>query len=155
MTKRSAYLLIFCLTVVLLSGPAAGGSPDSQARFNPPEWIIGEWSNVAESNSDRIETFVFSKNDIQFTRGHLYHDKIQFSRVFKKHELKETIEPELYRVRMIARDDEQIYEFKLCRTGCPTTREGVMTYSFTRNRKVVRDHSTATTGVLFKRTPLK
>lgn len=156
MTKRSTYLLILCLAVISLSGPAAGGSPDAKAKFNPPEWLIGEWSNVAESNADRIETFVFSKNDIQYTRGHLYHGKIQFSRAFKKHELKETIEPDLYRVRMTSGNDEQIYEFKFCRDEkCPATSREIMTYSFTKNDKIVREHSTSMTSVLFKRTRLK
>lgn len=156
MTKRSTYLVILCLAVISLSGPAAGGSPDSKAKFNPPEWIIGEWANVAESNADRVETFVFSKNDIQFTRGYLYHDKVQFSRAFKSHELKETIEPDLYRVRLSAGDDVQVYEFKRCRDEkCPSTAKDVMTYSFTKNDKIVREHSTSMTSVLFKRTRLK
>ena len=156
MTKRSIYLMILCLAVISLSGQTAGGSPDAKLKFNPPEWIIGEWSNVAESNADRIETFVFTKNDIQFTRWHLYHDKIQFRRAFKKHELKETIEPDLYRVRMTIGDDEQIYEFKFCRSEqCPTTAKDVMTYSLTKNNKIIREHSTSINNVLFKRTHLK
>jgi hypothetical protein len=156
MTKRSIYLMIFSLAVISLGGQTAGGSSDSKLKFNPPEWVIGEWSNVAESNADRIETFVFSKNDIQFTRGHLYHGKIQFSRAFKKHELKETSEPDLYRVRMTSGDDEQIYEFKFCRSEkCPSTGKDIMTYSLTTNNKVIQEHSTSINRVLFKRTSLK
>lgn len=156
MTKRSTYLVILCLALIFLSGQAAGGSLDSKAKFNPPEWIIGEWANVAESNSDRIETFVFSKNDIQFTRGHLYHDKIQFSGAFKKHELKETGETDLYRVQMTTGDDEQIYEFKFCRSEkCPSTGQDIMTYSLTKNNKVIHEHSMSLNRVLFKRTRLK
>lgn len=156
MTKRSTYLMILCLAVISFSGHTAGGSADSKLKFNPPEWVIGEWSNVTESNADRIETFVFSKDDIQFTRGHLYHGKIQFSRAFKKHELKETIEPDLYRVRMTSGDDEQIYEFKFCRSEkCPSTGKDIMTYSLTKNNKVIQEHSTSINSVLFKRTSLK
>ncbi|MFY9621942.1 MAG: hypothetical protein WAQ99_19165 [Pyrinomonadaceae bacterium] len=156
MTKRATYLVILSLAVISLSGQVAGGSPDSKAKFNPPEWIIGEWANVAESNSDRVETFVFSKNDIQFTRGYLYNDKIQFSRVFKNYELKETSETDLYRVRMTTGDDEQIYEFKFCRSEkCPSTGKDVMTYSLTKNNKVIQEHSTSINKVLFKRTRLK
>jgi hypothetical protein len=156
MTKRSTYLLIVCLAFIALGGQAAGGSSDPKAKFNPPEWIIGEWANVAESNGDLVETFVFSKNDIQFTRGYLYYDKIQFSRAFKKHELKETIEPDLYRVRMTSGDDEQIYEFKFCRSEkCPSTGKDIMTYSLTKNNKIIKDHSTSINRVLFKRTRLK
>jgi len=156
MTKRSTYLVILCLAVISLIGPAAGGSPNSKAKFNPPEWIIGEWANVAESNADRVETFVFSKNDIQFTRGYLYHEKVQFSRAFKNHELKETIEPDLYRVRMTTGDDEQIYEFRFCRSEkCPSTAKDIMTYSLTKNNKIIKDHSTSINLVLFKRTRLK
>jgi hypothetical protein len=148
--------MILCLIVISLRAPAAAGSPDSKAKFNLPEWVIGEWSNVAESNSDRIETFVFSKNDIQFTRGHLYHEKIQFSRAFKNYELKETVEPDLYRIRMTRGGDEQIYEFKFCRSEqCPVTAKDLMTYSLTKNGKVIREHSTSINKVLFKRTPLK
>lgn len=156
MTKRSTYLVILCLAVIAVGGQAAGGSPDSKAKFNPPEWIIGEWSNVAESNADLIETFVFSKNDIQFTRGHLYHDKSQFSRAFKKHELKETIEPDLYRVRLTMGGDEQIYEFRFCRSEkCPSTGKDIMTYSLTKNKKIIQEHSTSINRVLFKRTRIK
>ncbi|HEX6187006.1 MAG TPA: hypothetical protein VFZ40_02905 [Pyrinomonadaceae bacterium] len=156
MTKRSTYLVILCLAVIALGGQAAGGSRDSKVKFNPPEWLLGEWSNVAESNADLIENFVFSKNDIQFTRGHLYHDKLQFSRAFKKHELKETIEPDLYRVRLSAGGDVQVYEFKRCRDEkCPSTGQDIMTYSLTKNDKIVREHSTSLTSVLFKRTRLK
>lgn len=156
MTKHSTYLVIFCLAVIALSGQAAGRVSDAKARFNPPEWVLGEWANVAESNADLVENFVFSKDDIQFTRGYLYHDKIQFSRAFKKHEVKETIEPELYRVRLSAGDDVQVYEFKRCRDEkCPSTAREIITYSFTKNNKIIREHSTSTTGVLFKRTRLK
>jgi len=156
MTKRSTYLLILCLAVISLSGPAAGGSPDSKAKFYPPEWLIGEWANVAESNADRVETFVFSKNDIQFTRGYLYHDKVQFSRAFKNYELKETIETDLYRVRMTSGSDEQIYEFKFCRSEkCPSTGKDIMTYSLTKNTEIIQEHSTSINRVLFKRTSLK
>ncbi|MGQ0760806.1 MAG: hypothetical protein ACT4OT_02130 [Acidobacteriota bacterium] len=156
MTKRSTYLVILFLAVIFLSGPPAGGSPDSKAKFDPPEWIIGEWANVAESNADLVENFVFSKDDIQFTRGYLYHDKVQFSRAFKKHEVKETIEPDLYRVRLSAGDDVQVYEFKRCRdVKCPATSREIMTHSFTKNDKIVREHSTSMTSVLFKRTRLK
>ena len=156
MTKRSTYLVILCLAVIALGGQAAGGSPDSKAKFNPPEWLLGEWANVAESNADLVENFVFSKDDIQFTRGYLYHGKIQFSRVFKKYEVKETVEPDLYRVRLSTGDDVQVYEFKRCRDEkCPATSREIMTYSLTKNDKIVREHSTSMTSVLFKRTRLK
>lgn len=156
MTIRSTYLVILCLAVIAMSGKAAGGSPDAKAKFNPPEWILGEWANVAESNADLVENFVFSKDDIQFTRGYLYHDKIQFSRVFKKHELKETIEPDLYRIRVSAGDDVQVYEFKRCRDEkCPSTVREMITYSLTKNNKMIREHSTSINRVLFKRTRLK
>ena len=156
MTKPSIRLLILCAAVIYLSGQVPGRASDSKLKFNPPEWILGEWANVAESNADRVETFVFSKNDIQFTRGYLYHDKIQFSRAFKNHELKETIEPDLYRVRMTIGDDEQIYEFRFCRSEkCPSTAKDIMTNSLTKNNKIIKDHSTSINLVLFKRTRLK
>ena len=132
-----------------------GGSSNSKVQFNPPDWILGEWANVAQSNADLVETFVFSKRDIQFTRGYLYAGKIQFSRAFKNHEVKETIEPGLYRVQLTNAEDEQVYEFRLCKTGeCPASKD-VMTYSLTKDKKVIREHSTSTNDVLFKRTRLK
>lgn len=156
MPKPFTYLVIFCLAVIALNGQAAGRASDAKAKFNPPDWILGEWANVAESNADLVETFVFSKHDVQFTRGYLYDDKIQFSRAFKKHEVKETIEPDLYRVRLSAGNDVQVYEFKRCRDEkCPATSREIMTYSFTKNDKIVREHSTSMTSVLFKRTRLK
>ena len=132
-----------------------GGSSNSKVQFNPPDWILGEWANVAQSNADLVETFVFSKRDIQFTRGYLYAGKIQFSRAFKNHEVKETFEPVLYRVQLTNAEDEQVYEFRLCKTGeCPASKD-VMTYSLTKDKKVIREHSTSTNDVLFKRTRLK
>jgi len=156
MTRLFTCLVIFCLAVVAFNGQAVARASEAKAEFTPPDWILGEWANVAESNADLVENFVFSKADIQFTRGYLYHGKVQFSRAFKKHEVKETIEPDLYRIRLSAGDDVQVYEFKRCRDEkCPATSREIITYSFTKNDKIVREHSTSMTSVLFKRTRLK
>ena len=156
MMKWFSNLAIFCVIVISLSAKTEGSSTGSRAQFHPPDWILGEWANVAESNSDQIETFVFSKNDIQFTRGYLYHGKIQFSRAFKNHDVRETIDSDLYRVEMSMGDDKQSYEFRFCRSDkCPSLTKDVLTYSFTKNNKTIREHLTSINNVLFKRTRLK
>lgn len=150
-TKLPAYLAILCLAVFSLSGAVAGRSSDSKIVFNPPEWILGQWTNLAESQTDRIEMFDFSEHEIRLTTGVL--DKtVKFSNLYKKQEIKETFEPDTYRVQIGKGEEEVIYEFKLCRGDrCESSLKEAMTYSLTRNKKLVRDHSTAINSVLIKR----
>jgi hypothetical protein len=149
--KLPVYLVIFCLAVVSVNGRVAGRSSDSKIIFNPPEWILGQWTNLAESQTDRIEMFDFSAHEIRLTTGVL--DKtVKFSNLFKKQEIKETFEPDIYRIQIGKGEEEMIYEFRLCRSDrCESSLKEAMTYSLTKNKKIVRDHSTAINSVFIKR----
>ena len=150
-TKHPVYLAISCLAVVFLNGPVDARTPDQKIVFNPPQWILGVWTNLAESQTDRIETFDFSEHDIRLTSGVL--DKtVKFSNLYKKQVIKETFEPDIYRIHIGSGEDETVYEFKLCRGDrCESTLKEALTYSLTRNKKLVRDHSTAINSVFMKR----
>lgn len=95
--------------------------------------------------------FDFSAHDIFLTTGVL--DKtVKFSNLYKKHEIKQTFEPDTYRVQIGKGEEEVIYEFKLCRTDrCESSFRDAMTYSLSRNKKLVRDHSTQVNDVFIKR----
>lgn len=150
-TKLPVYLAIFCVALISLNGPVAGRPADQKVVFNPPHWILGQWTNLAESQTDRIEMFDFSEHDIILTTGVL--DKtIKFSNLYKKQEIKETFEPDTYRVQIGTGEEEVIYEFKLCSSDrCESSLKEAITYSLTRNKKLVRNHSTAINSVLMKR----
>ena len=150
-TKLPVYLAIFCLAALSVNGRVAGRSSDQKIVFNPPDWILGVWTNLAESQTDRIETFDFSANEIRLTTGVL--DKtVKFSNLFKKQEVRETFEPDTYRVHIGKGEEEMIYEFKLCRSDrCESTLKEALTYSLTKNKKIVRDHSTSINSVFIKR----
>lgn len=150
-TKLPVYLAILCLAVLFLNGPADGRTSDQKIVFNPPDWILGTWTNLAEAQTDRIETFDFSENDIRLTTGML--DKtVKFSNLFKKQTIKEIFEPDTYRVHIGTGEEETIYEFRFCRDNrCESTLKEAMTYSLTKNKKVVRDHSTAINSLFMKR----
>jgi hypothetical protein len=150
-TRLPVYFAIFCLAVVALNEQIAGRTSDQKTVFNPPEWILGVWTNLAESQADRIETFDFSEHEIRLTTGVL--DKtVKFSNLFKKQNIRETFEPDTYRIHMGKGEDETIYEFKLCRGDrCESTLKEALTYSLTKNKKIVRDHSTSVNSVFIKR----
>lgn len=152
MMKLCLNLLLLCM-VVTTGANAARSQQASKALLNPPGWILGSWSNLAESNLDRLETFAFTADEISFTKGMLDKSKVvNFSSKFKGYKVKETVEPKTYRVEVHTDEDEFIYEFKLCEMDACKAFSGkeALTYSIIKNGKIIRTHMTSVQLVLFR-----
>ena len=77
---------------------------------------------------------------------------VKFTNLYKKLEIKEASDSETYRIHIGSGEEETIYEFRLCRGDrCESTLKEALTYSLTKNKKLVRDHSTAINSVFIKR----
>jgi hypothetical protein len=58
--KRFLLLLVVSISLTSLSFVQA---------IEIPKWIVGTWSNTAESNTENKETFIFTTNKIYFIKG--------------------------------------------------------------------------------------
>lgn len=150
----------FCLNLIVIFVFAICGANivrsqnTEKAHINPPKWIWGGWSNLAESDLNKLETFVFNSGKINFHLG--VGDKgqiVNFDEKFRDYEVVETIEPKLYRVAFTNAVNQYIYEFRICE-DCyiSSAKETALTYSVTENKKVLRDHLKSANAVLLRRT---
>jgi hypothetical protein len=149
-----------CLMLVVLcaaASPDAGvarGQSASEALLNPPDWILGEWHNSAESDSRRWEQFTFTPHGIILTEGFPVKKVVVFGRQYRGYRVKETVGARTYRVELYRGKTSFVYEFKLVETDAYTAfMKGGLTYSVTRNNRVVRpyDPSPSSQDVLFRR----
>ena len=129
-------------------------SPHAQSNqgnlFNPPKWIFGEWVNRASTKAENIERIFFSANEIEIVPA-LADSATLLSRKYKKYQVNETSADDVYRVTISKDKDELIYEFKLCpKDQCFITTGDALSYSITKNKKVVREHSTEMNNVLIR-----
>jgi hypothetical protein len=148
--KKISKLVIACAVILVanFNSPQAQSNPENQ--FNPPKWIFGEWINRASTKAENIERIVFSKSEIEIVQA-LADIGTPFSRKYRKYQVNETAEGEVYRVTISKGKDELIYEFKLCpRDQCFITTGDALSYSITKNKKVVREHSTELNNVLIR-----
>jgi hypothetical protein len=130
------------------SSPYAQSNPPN--LFNPPKWIFGEWVNRASVKAENIERIAFSSNEIEMVQA-LADAATPLSRKYKKYHVSETSQGEIYRITISKYKDELIYEFKLCpKDQCFITTGDALSYSITKNKKVVRTHSTAINDVLIR-----
>jgi hypothetical protein len=158
MVYGSNYVGKLCLLLVVLCAAAgtdvgvARGQSASETMLNPPDWILGEWHNSAESDTRRWEQFTFTPHEITLTEGLPVKKVVDFSRKYKGYRLKETIEARTYRVELYKGKTSFVYEFKRGEADAYTAylKDG-LTYSVTRNKRVVRPHFTSIQGVLFRR----
>src|SRR5262249_42379560 len=118
--------------------------------FNPPKWILGEWVNRASTKAENLERINFSTNEIEIVQA-LADIATPLSRKYKKYQVKEVSDGEMYRVTISNDKDELIYEFKLCKEDqCYITTGDTLSYSITKNKKVVREHSSEMKNVLVR-----
>src|SRR5215813_4427052 len=114
MNNISAKFVTACAVILLasLNAPQAQSNPGN--LFNPPKWIFGEWVNRASAKTENIERISFSANEIEIVQA-LADTATPLSRKYKKYQVKEVSDGEIYRVTISKDKDELIYEFKLCR----------------------------------------
>lgn len=148
---RKLWMMLIVLCAAATAGLAQGQTA-SEGFLNPPDWIQGGWRNMAESDTRRKEMFSFTPHGITLTEGLVPVKKVvDFSREYEGYRVKETVEATVeaktYRVEFYRSEDSFVYEFKLCEVGACKTG---MTYSITRNNRVVRSHITSIQHVLFK-----
>jgi hypothetical protein len=148
--KKTTSKIATASVILLLASFHLQAQSNRPNLFNPPKWICGEWVNRATTKPENIERIVFSANEIEIVPA-LADVGIPLSRKYKKYQVNETSSDEIYRVAISKDKDELIYEFKLCpRTRCFITTGDGLSYSITKNKKVVRQHSTAMNNVLIR-----
>ena len=144
---KSTFLAVFLLFV---SFPAAA-QPKPEVVLNPPSWILGEWVNMGGSEPNKIERISFAEHEIELVQN-LADTPLKFSRKFKKYEIQESSTGDTYRIVISNSKEEYVYDFKLCsRETCNLTSDEALSYSVTKNKKKLWDHSTSFNKVLIKR----
>ena len=142
---------IFLFFVVLIASVAAPAQTKPENLFNPPSWILGEWANLSGPEPNKIERIAFSEHEIELVQS-LADAAVKFSRKFRKYQVVETPGDETYRVVVSNSKEEWIWEFKLCpQDKCNLMTGDALSYSFTRNKKKLWDHSTSLNKVLIRR----
>lgn len=140
--KVALNLLILCVVIIGGADLARSQTP-SKALINPPGWILAEWTNMLESNANEIETITFAPGEINFSKGIADKRKVlNLSSKFKNYQTKETVEPKTYRVEFLRGENVFVYEFKLNDASPGFSGREVLTYSITKNQKVVETHWT-------------
>jgi len=147
LSLKSIFLAVFFVFVSVL----ATAQPKPENSFNPPGWILGEWANMGGSESNKIERIAFSEREIELVQR-LGDTPTKFSSKFKKYQIQESSTGDTYRIVMSKSNEEYVYDFKLCtRHTCNLTVDAALSYSVTKNKKKLWDHSTSFNKVLVKR----
>ena len=150
MKTITSKIVTVCAVVLLanLSSPQAQTNPGD--LFKPPKWIIGEWANRASTKAENLERIIFSANEIEIVQA-LADAPTPLSRKYKKYDVKEISDGDMYRVTISKDKEELIYEFKLCpKDQCYITTGDALSYSITKNKKVLHEHSTDLNNVLVR-----
>ena len=148
--RKFSTFVIACAVILLADFNAPQAQLNPGSLFHPPKWIFGEWINRASTKAENIERIVFSANEIEIVQA-LADMGTPLSRKYKKYQVSETSSGEIYRVAISKDKDELIYEFKLCpKEQCFITTGDALSYSITKNKKVVRPHSTEMNNVLIR-----
>jgi hypothetical protein len=143
---------IFILAFISVVGAAASAQTKPENLFNPPNWILGEWANLSGPEPNKIERIVFTEHEIELVQS-LADTPVKFSRKFKKYQVQETPGTETYRVVVSNPKEELIWEFTFCpQDKCNLMTGDALSYSFTRNKKKLWDHSNSLNKVLIRRT---
>lgn len=150
MKTITSKIVTVCAVILLanLNSPQAQSNPASM--FNPPKWILGEWTNRASTKPENIEQITFTSNEIEVVQA-LADARTPLSRKYKKYTVKESADAESYRVTISKDKEELIYEFKFCpKDQCFITTGDALSYSVTKNKKVVHEFSTQINNVLIR-----
>ena len=150
MKTITSKIVTVCAVILLanFNSPRAQSNPTN--LFNPPKWILGEWANRASTKPENIERITFSPNEIELVQA-LADTPTPLSRKYKKYQVKESTDGDIYRVTISKDKDELIYEFKFCpKDQCYITTGDALSYSITKNKKVVHEHSTEMSNVLIR-----
>src|SRR5689334_15229753 len=86
-----------CAVILLASFNAPQAQSNPGNLFNPPKWILGEWVNRASTKAENLERIVFSTNEIEIVQA-LADIETPLSRKYKKYQVKEVPDGEMYRV---------------------------------------------------------
>lgn len=143
---------LFLLVVISIAGVAGSAQTKPENLFNPPSWILGEWANLSGPEPNKIERIAFSEHEIELVQG-MAEAGVKFSGKFKKHNVVETPGAETYRIVVSNSKDELIWEFTFCpQDKCNLMTGDALSYSFTKNKKKLWDHSNLLNKVLIRRT---
>ena len=142
---------IFLLSVVSIAVVAAPAQTKPENLLKPPNWIMGEWANLSGPEPNKIERIVFSEHEIELVQN-LADVPLKFSRKFKKYQVEETPGDETYRIVVSNSKEEWIWEFTFCpQDKCNLMTGDALSYSFTKNKKKLWDHSNSLAKVLIRR----
>lgn len=144
---KSTFLAVLFLFV---SVPATAQTKP-ETVLNPPNWILGEWANMGGAEPNKIERIAFFEDEIELVQS-LADAPVKFSRKFKKYQIEESSSGDTYRIVISNSKEEYVYDFKLCsRDTCNITADAALSYSVTKNKKKLWDHSTSFHKLLVKR----
>ncbi len=143
---------IFLLSFISIAGVAGSAQTKPENLFTPPSWILGEWANLSGPEPNKIERIAFSEHEIELVQG-MAEAGVKFSGKFKKYKVEETPGGETYRIVVSNSKEEWIWEFTFCpQDKCNLMTGDALSYSFTKNKKKLWDHSNSLTKVLIRRT---
>jgi hypothetical protein len=143
---------ILLLFVISIAGVATPAQTKPENLFSPPKWILGEWANFSGPEPNKIERIAFSEHEIELVQG-LADAGVKFSGKFKKYKVEETPGAETYRIVVSNSKEELIWEFTLCpQDKCNLMTGDALSYSFTKNKKKLWDHSHSLNKILMRRT---
>lgn len=151
MKTITSKIVTVCAVILLANFNSPHQAQSNPATlFNPPKWIFGEWANRGSTKPENIERIIFSANEIEIKQA-LADAETPLSRKYKKYQVNETAEGEIYRVTISKDKEELIYEFKWCpKEECYITTGDALSYSITKNKKVLHEHSTNMNEVLIR-----
>lgn len=141
----------FLAVLFLFVSVAATAQPKPENVLTPPNWILGDWANMGGSEPNKIERIAFSEHEIELVQD-LADTPLKFSRKYRKYQIQESSTGDTYRIVISNSKEEYVYDFKLCsRETCNLTADEALSYSVTKNKKKLWDHSTSFNKVLIKR----
>ena len=143
---------IFLAVLFVFATVPATAQPKPENLLNPPNWILGEWANLSGPEPNKIERIAFSEHEIELVQN-MAEAGVKFSGKYKKYKVEETPGAETYRIVVSNSKDELIWEFTFCpQDKCNLMTGDALSYSFTRNKKKLWEHSNLLNKVLIRRT---
>lgn len=135
------------LILSLFTGWPGYASPEPKIEaIKPPEWILGHWSNLGESNDSRIVYFIFKPDEIEYTSGIGQSAKVEnWKTKYKDYQIIQTYSDDIYKIKFIKNDSHIFYEFKLHKA-----KPNYMTYAISKDGHYLINHSDSINNILFR-----
>ena len=118
-------------------------------EIKPPDWALGSWGNLYESNADKIVYFVFEKNNITYRLGAGINSQIEnWNTKYIGYKATQTYDGNTYKISFVKGNSQISYEFKFRKAD--STHSESMTYAITDNNNYIVKHSTSARTLLLR-----